>query len=150
MIPLLSVLGKREFLFSLFLTRDSPLLRHYSSGRKISAPRDIPGHLLWRVGFIEIRRAPSIWSLPRLCRWSFSDVCRSGLARPHSRYLGLLWLIFPRNLGMSSVRKEENLNPKRSPKINTYVRARDAPWVSGFWIPAGVQDVRLISLRGEL
>ena len=111
---------------------------------------ELPGHLLWRVGFIEIRRAPSIRSLPRVCRWSFSDVRRSGLARVHSRYLGLLWLILLRNLGMCSVRKEEILNPKRSPEIDTYVRARGAPLMSGFWIPAGVQDVRLISLRGEL
>ena len=38
---------------------------------------------------------------------------------------------------MCSVRKE-NLDPKRSPEINTYVRARGAPWMSGFWTPAGV------------
>ena len=98
---------------------------------------DVPGHLLWRVGFIEIRRAPSIRSLPRLSRWSFSDVGRSAVPRVHSRYLGLVWLILPRNLEMCSVQKEENLNPKRSPEINTYVRAREAPWMSGFWTPAG-------------
>ena len=36
-----------------------------------------------------------------------------------------------------SVRKEENLSPTGSPEINTCVRARRAPLMSGFWTPAG-------------
>ena len=70
-----------------------------------------------------------------------------GSAPGHSRYLGLVWLILPRNLGMSSVREEENLNPKRSPEINIYVRARGAPWMSGFWIEQVVEQKT--ATRGE-
>ena len=65
------------------------------------------------------------------------QLAHMGYLLSHSRYLGLVWLILPRNFGMCSVRKEENLNPKRSPENNTYVRARGAPWMSGFWTPAG-------------
>ena len=81
------------------------------------------------------KKSPLHWvSAPTV---SFSDVGRYLVLRGHSRYLGWVWSLLPRNLGLCFVRKEENMNPKRSPEINTYVRAREAPWMSGFWIPAG-------------
>jgi hypothetical protein len=64
--------------------RASPVeeIRVYS---RTSPLESIPGHLLWRVGFVEIRRAPSIRCLPGLSRWSFSDPARSAVVRAHSR-----------------------------------------------------------------
>ena len=44
----------------------------------------VPGHLLWRIVFVEIKRAPSVWWKQRVSRWSFPGVSRARGDRAHS------------------------------------------------------------------
>ena len=46
----------------------------------------IPGHLLWRVGFLEVTGVPYFWCFGKVARWSFPDVRRAPGDRPHSEF----------------------------------------------------------------
>ena len=66
----------------------------------------------------------------------FGCVAVGGAALPLEK-LRFGYLTSADELRNVSVRKEENLSPTGSPEINTCVRARRAPLMSGFWTPAG-------------
>ena len=48
--------------------------------------KSIPGHLLWRLGFVEVGGAPSVLWMPRMSRWLFPAVTRIPVERGHSGF----------------------------------------------------------------
>ncbi len=74
----------------------------------LPALRIIPAHLLWSVGFIEIRREFPIGYLRRLCLWSFPVVALPPGTRGHSPKLGLVSLLWNAEVGCVSPRKSES------------------------------------------
>ena len=46
----------------------------------------VPGHLLWRVGFVEVTRIPYFGCFGRVGRWTFPGVGRVPGNRAHSQF----------------------------------------------------------------
>ena len=108
-------------------------MRCYSPARENS--RTSP----WGAGFVEIRRAPSIWWVLRVSRWSFLGVARARGDRGGPGFSD--WFTYEWVARVSWQGKERGFGELIGGRPRGGVLR---PKMSGFWMPAGP---RVITLR---